>query len=87
MQMSNTDPCAIAAKLQEFIQTHLGIPPDSIKSDTVLLDGVDSLGRMNLMLAVEDEYDLDLEEIELNPLTTYSQLETLIIAKVGARNA
>ena len=59
-------------KLREIIGEVLNIDPDTITADTTFVDdlGADSLDLFELVMALEDEYNLEIPAEELNDLNT-----------------
>ena len=59
-------------KLREIIGEVLNIDPDTITADTTFVDdlGADSLDLFELVMALEDEYNLEIPAEELNELNT-----------------
>jgi acyl carrier protein len=60
------------ARLRETIASTLGIPPDKIHETTAQDDvpSWDSLGHINLMVAIETTFDIVLEAEDFGELTS-----------------
>ena len=59
-------------KLKEIIADVLNVDEDEITMDTTFVDdlGADSLDLFELVMALEDEYNLEIPAEELNELNT-----------------
>ena len=59
-------------KLREIIGEGLNIAPDTITADTTFVDdlGADSLDLFELVMALEEEYDVEIPTEDLEKLTT-----------------
>ena len=60
------------AQLRDAIAQTLDIPPDSITQTSVAadVDGWDSMGHVNLMMALEQTFDIQLEVDDFQELTS-----------------
>lgn len=54
----------IENKLKEIVSKQLGVPIDKIKNDSKFIDdlGGDSLDTVEMVLAVEDEFKIEIDE-------------------------
>lgn len=66
----------IATKLYEIIAEQLGISADEIQRDAFFGKdlGADSLDICELMMALEEEFDIDIPEIESKKIETVEGL-------------
>ncbi|CAN5348800.1 N/A [soil metagenome] len=66
---------------------HLGIPTDRLRPDVLLAEdlGLDSLAGIELSMKLEDRYGINITDDELAEVSTYGDLEQLVLAKVTAR--
>lgn len=66
---------------------HLGISADALKPGVLLGEdlGLDSLAGIELSMSLEERYRINITDDELSDVTTYGELEQLVLAKVGAR--
>lgn len=70
----------ILRKLKEILITQLGIEEDSIALDSRLVEdlGADSLDVTELILAVEDEFDIEIDESRLENMVTVGDIVNYI---------
>lgn len=63
---------AVETRVRELIAACFGVPMESVTRDTVRdeVDGWDSVGHLNLMLSLEDEFDLRLAIEEMQALVS-----------------
>ncbi len=63
---------AIKDRVYELILEHLDIAPDSLKPDAKFIDdmGVSSMDLWELVLVMEDEFDLEVPDEDLEKIVT-----------------
>ncbi|MBR2500646.1 MAG: acyl carrier protein [Clostridia bacterium] len=61
-------------KIKEIISEQLGVDEDSIKMDTSFTDdlGADSLDLVELIMALEEEFDIEMPDGEIENINTVS---------------
>ncbi|MGI8533041.1 MAG: acyl carrier protein [Geodermatophilaceae bacterium] len=66
---------------------HLGIGQEQLMPGVLLADdlGLDSLAGIELSMSLEDRYGINITDDELSEVSTYGDLERLVLAKTGAR--
>ena len=58
-------------RLKKIVIEQLGIDEDLVKPDTALSDlGVDSLDLAELVMTLEDEYDIHIEDVDMEKIST-----------------
>lgn len=59
-------------KIKEIISEQLGVDEDSIKMDTSFTDdlGADSLDLVELIMALEEEFDIEMPDGEIENINT-----------------
>ena len=58
-------------RLKKIVIEQLGIDEDLVKPDTALSDlGVDSLDLAELVMTLEDEYDIHIEDEDMEKIST-----------------
>ena len=62
----------LMAKVKEIVADKLSIGEDQVTEDASFIDdlGADSLDTVELVMALEDEFDLDIPDEEAEKLTT-----------------
>jgi acyl carrier protein len=79
-----------ADRIRGFIQTEILFDDDSVAltNETPLLDGVlDSLGLMQLVAFLEEEFDIEVqdEEVTVEHFRTIADIEGLVNSRVAQR--
>ena len=69
-------------KVKNIIADQLGISPTVLKETSSRMDlGMDSLDFLELAVLLEDEFNISLEDEELNDIQTIGELALLIVQK------
>ena len=73
----------IIDKVKEFIVDQLGVNPDEITMETHLMKDLeaDSLDAVEIIMAIEDEYDIEIPDEDAERFQTVSDLVNYIEAK------
>ena len=73
----------IIDKVKEFIVDQLGVNPDDITMETHLMKDLeaDSLDAVEILMAIEDEYDIEIPDEDAERFQTVSDLVNYIEAK------
>ena len=63
---------SIEKRIKELIAENLGVSDDEIKQDSHFIDdlGADSLDTVELVMALEEEFDLDIPDEDAEKLVT-----------------
>jgi len=74
-------------RVRQILATHLDVDPGRISPGTRLGDDlcVDSLTAVELLMVLEDEFDIALPEQDTAELRTYADLVTVVTARVDGR--
>lgn len=70
------NPDAILEKVKEVIKEQLGVEDDAIKLETSFIDdlGADSLDIVELIMALEEEFDMQIPDSEAEKISTVSDV-------------
>ncbi len=70
------NPDAILEKVKEVIVDQLGVEDESIKLDTSFIDdlGADSLDIVELIMALEEEFDMQIPDSEAEKISTVNDV-------------
>ena len=76
------NPYAIFEKVKEVIIEQLAVEDDAIKLETSFIDdlGADSLDIVELIMALEEEFDLQIPDSEAEKITTVGDVVEYIKA-------
>lgn len=66
----------ILDKIREILVDQLDVEPESITPDSVITDdlGADSLDIVDLVMTLEDEFDLDFPDEDIEEMTTVGDI-------------
>ncbi|MDK1009614.1 MAG: acyl carrier protein [Actinomycetota bacterium] len=75
----------IESKLKELLVDELGLDGDKIKSDARFEEDleVDSLGVVELLMALEDNFGVQIPDEEAESIGTVGEAVDLVVAKLG----
>ncbi len=81
------DRSALRQALGELLEDQTDVPAADLGDDQDLREGlgVDSVDMINLVLAVENRFDVRIESEELRPIRRVGQLLDLLQAKLAAK--
>ena len=73
----------VTAKVKDVIVEQLGVDPDRVKSEASFIDdlGADSLDIVELVMAVESEFDLEIPDEDAETLKTVQNVMDYLNAK------
>lgn len=73
-------------KIQKILRNQLGMEVENIQPESTFVEdlGVDSLEMAELAMALEEEFDIRMEDDAMEGITTVEDLVELIKAKVGS---
>jgi acyl carrier protein len=79
------DRSEVSSRLQQVLVSELGLDADKIKDDANFEDDleVDSLGVVELLMALEDEFGVKIPDEEAENIHTVGQATDLVIAKLN----
>jgi acyl carrier protein len=75
----------VAEKIKEIIVEQLGVTPEQVTPEASFIEdlGADSLDTVELVMALEEEFDIQIPDEEAEKITTVQQAVDYIIAKKG----
>ena len=75
----------IEEKVKNIIVDQLGVAEDQVKSDAKFIEdlGADSLDTVELVMAFEEEFDIEVPDEEAEKLTSVGEVTTYIEANKG----
>ena len=75
----------VSSRLNEVLVSELGLDADKIKDDAHFEEDldVDSLGVVELLMAIEDEFDIKIPDEEAESIMTVGQAIDMVNAKLG----
>ena len=70
----------IATRLRKIVFEHLGVYPDKIQEHSSFIDdlGADSLDTVELVMAFEEEFGIEISDEEFEEVQTFGQALALV---------
>ena len=74
---------SVNAKVKDIIVEQLGVDPEKVKAEASFIDdlGADSLDIVELVMAMEEEFDLEIPDEDAEKLKTVSDVQTYLTTK------
>ncbi len=74
---------SINAKVKDIIVEQLGVDPEKVKAEASFIDdlGADSLDIVELVMAMEEEFDLEIPDEDAEKLKTVNDVQTYLTTK------
>ena len=76
----------LEAKIRSIMAERLGVESDAVTPDANILDdlGADSLDVVELVMSLEEEFNIEVPDEEVEGMRTVSDVERYVIKAVGA---
>lgn len=74
---------SVNPKVKDIIVEQLGVDPEKVKSEASFIDdlGADSLDIVELVMAMEEEFDLEIPDEDAEKLKTVNDVQTYLSSK------
>ena len=74
---------SVSPKVKDIIVEQLGVDPEKVKSEASFIDdlGADSLDIVELVMAMEEEFDLEIPDEDTEKLKTVNDVQTYLTSK------
>ena len=74
---------ALSPKIKDIIVEQLGVDPEKVKPEASFIDdlGADSLDIVELVMAMEEEFDLEIPDEDAEKLKTVNDVQTYLSSK------
>ena len=78
----------VQAKLKEIVMDRLNAEEDQIKPEATFVEdlGADSLDIVELIMGIEEEFDIEIPDEDAEKLTTVEEAMTYVKTKLGAED-
>ncbi|MEE8639531.1 MAG: acyl carrier protein [bacterium] len=75
----------VAGKVKEIVVEQLGVTPEQVTPEASFIEdmGADSLDTVELVMALEEEFDIQIPDDEAEKITTVQQAVDYIVNKKG----
>ncbi len=74
---------SLSPKIKDIIVEQLGVDPEKVKPEASFIDdlGADSLDIVELVMAMEEEFDLEIPDEDAEKLKTVSDVQSYLTKK------
>ncbi|MBC7740804.1 MAG: acyl carrier protein [Bdellovibrionaceae bacterium] len=74
---------SVNPKVKDIIVEQLGVDPEKVKSEASFIDdlGADSLDIVELVMAMEEEFDLEIPDEDAEKLKTVNDVQSYLTSK------
>ncbi len=74
---------SVPAKIKDIIVEQLGVDPEKVKAEASFIDdlGADSLDIVELVMAMEEEFDIEIPDEDAEKLKTVNDVVTYLASK------
>ncbi len=74
---------SINTKVKDIIVEQLGVDPEKVKAEASFIDdlGADSLDIVELVMAMEEEFDLEIPDEDAEKLKTVNDVQSYLTSK------
>jgi acyl carrier protein len=74
---------SISPKVKDIIVEQLGVDPEKVKAEASFIDdlGADSLDIVELVMAMEEEFDLEIPDEDAEKLKTVNDVQSYLTTK------
>jgi acyl carrier protein len=77
---------AVVERLRQLVSDQLSVDVSKIKSEANIIDdlGADSLDVVELVMAIEETFDIEVSDEEAEVLRTVGDVEAFVVGRVAA---
>ena len=77
---------AVVERLRQLVSDQLGVDVSKMKSEANIIDdlGADSLDVVELVMAIEETFDIEVSDEEAEVLRTVGDVEAFVVGRVEA---
>lgn len=83
MEIQTGGTMSLSPKVKDIIVEQLGVDPEKVKMEASFIDdlGADSLDIVELVMAMEEEFDIEIPDEDAEKLKTVADVANYITAK------
>ncbi|MFP6623845.1 MAG: acyl carrier protein [Myxococcota bacterium] len=83
--MGETAVEVLSEKLRGLMAEQLGVEPGEIKPDSNILEdlGADSLDVVEMVMAIEDAFDIEIEDSDAEAMRTVADIEAYVAKRLS----
>ena len=74
---------AVTTKVKDIIVDQLGVDPEKVKLESKFIEdlGADSLDIVELVMAMEEEFDIEIPDEDAEKLKTVNDVQSYLVSK------
>ncbi len=74
---------SVQGKVKDIIVDQLGVDPEKVKLESKFIEdlGADSLDIVELVMAMEEEFDIEIPDEDAEKLKTVNDVQTYLVSK------
>ncbi|MCM2352251.1 MAG: acyl carrier protein [Pseudobdellovibrio sp.] len=74
---------SVQAKVKDIIVDQLGVDPEKVKLESKFIEdlGADSLDIVELVMAMEEEFDIEIPDEDAEKLKTVNDVQSYLVSK------
>lgn len=79
---------SVQAKVKDIIVDQLGVDPEKVKLESKFIEdlGADSLDIVELVMAMEEEFDIEIPDEDAEKLKTVNDVQSYLVSKGKAQS-
>lgn len=83
MELQGEPQMAVQAKVKDIIVDQLGVDPEKVKLESKFIEdlGADSLDIVELVMAMEEEFDIEIPDEDAEKLKTVNDVQSYLVSK------
>ena len=83
MMLEKEGSMSVNAKVKDIVVEQLGVDPEKVKLEAKFIEdlGADSLDIVELVMAMEEEFDLEIPDEDAEKLKTVNDVQTYLTTK------
>ena len=76
---------SVEERVKKIVCEQLGVGEDEVNTDSSFVDdlGADSLNTVEIVMALEEEYGIEISESEAEVLKTFGDVHKFVLQKIG----
>mgnify|MGYP003504977015 CR=1 FL=1 len=83
MELQGEPQMSVQPKVKDIIVDQLGVDPEKVKLESKFIEdlGADSLDIVELVMAMEEEFDIEIPDEDAEKLKTVNDVQSYLVSK------
>ena len=88
MELQKEGTMSVNPKVKDIVVEQLGVDPEKVKLEAKFIEdlGADSLDIVELVMAMEEEFDLEIPDEDAEKLKTVNDVQSYLVSKGKAQS-